>query len=380
MESLKDRIRQLLSDGDTDEALEELDAGFREQKHRLHSDLVILNGEFSDITKGLKTNLISNEDAQRAKNRINDAILDLLDRMDEEEIESPIAANTTDSSVKSKLKLGMLLAVVGGIAVIVITLFIILSDKINGSSEGHNDASIEIPFSDANQDNKADDNADTDEKDENQNEASDFEIDDNETVMQLVVYELGLTIYDKYKNVYLHGQFSDPRDAQVFKKKKEDVRVKTKQLIDNLNLVKDDNIELHSKFYKYIGLLVSDKILALTTDDKAAKIDYTTKAFGHVNKLNDYLKEVNELPNSERAFQMDMLEWIQEEEHKSRIHLNNFICMAVNHQAGGEIKAGEIKNYHKKMTKEKNILKDKGYHIYPIIKWLFEEGIIEHKN
>jgi len=387
METLISKIQQFLSDGKTDKALEVFEKELREKKHPLHSELVILNGEFSNLTKSLRTNLISNEEAQRSKNRINEAILVILGQMDGEKVENPTDEDPTDenpiiSSIKSKLKSGLVLGIVGGIVIVIVALFIVLSGVLNDFSDDIIKKPDLVAEADTSESNSTDVSVDTVESiklRENEPEGSEYEYDPDERVLELVVNELGLKIYNEYKDVYIHGQLIDSSETEIFKVKRATVRKETKQLVRDLNRVEDDSIMLHSKIYKYMGLMVSNKILALTSFRPTDQITYTKRVFRHVDSLDGFITtKIDQIKDVE--YQEEMQEWINFEEHENRIFLNKFICMALNLKAEGETKKEDLIVLYNKMEHDDDILKQKGYHIYPIIKWLFSEGIIEHKH
>jgi len=378
METLRSRIIELLSDGDTGKALKVLDEELIEKNHPLHSKLVIINGEYSDVTENLSTNVIGNEEAQRSKNRINKSIIDILDEMDGKEVKNPKDQDSEQSPIKSKLKLGLILAVVGCLVIVIITLFIVLSDKMNESSNDNPDSITKPEDRDST---LLDDGIDTVQIDEfirTEFEESDVGIDYDEIVADLVINDLGLKIYNEYKDVYLHQQLTDSVHSGVFIDKKAEVRSETRQLVRKLNYVKDDSLELYSKIYKHIGLMISNKILALISNRSSDQIEFTTEAFSHIKSLYGFIDEIKEIEDGE--YQNEMQNWIDDEKYESRILVNKFICMAVNFKAEGVTKKEEIVKLYNQMEQDNDIIRREGYHIYPIIKWLFEKEIVEHKH
>ena len=316
MSEIKTKINDLLSHGETEKALELLDEALLSSGSRLHNDLVILKNEFEALNQQIRTHTISETKAQRGKNKINASILELA------EMSTTTTHNPAPAPQKKNMPpwvLGMLLLLL----VAAISWYLIPSKE--DPSEAFQTPEIE----------------------------------------KLVSQDLGLTIYPDYEDVYLHGK-SD---------KWYNVRTSTKKLIDDLKAVGDDKLQLPSRIYKYLGLLISYNILATTSQEDNERISYSKQAIECATLAEEATKEV---PNiKDVAYQKKVRDWIYDKDDNKYTNIieNKLIAFAVNNRAGGDIKEKDIKDLYRDLA-EDNILVADGYDLYPIVQWLDSTKII----
>ena len=330
MEDIKLEIQKLLAKGKTSKALDILTDVLSKQNPKFYEELIVIKAENTKTNNLIRTNQISDERAQIRLNRTHAAIISLLSKLEKKE---NIIKGINKQPEKKKFNLA-----IGIIMLLLVIIALIYYDQFTENEEDL--SNIEA-----------------------------VEIDKNERIGDLVVEELGIEIYPNYRDVYLHN----------IKTKTFEVRQKTKALINQLELIKDEDLEIHSKIYKYIGLTISNKILTLTASvsDSTERIKYSSKSIISALKAEQLIDEIAYLGDEE--YKAQLREWVDTEKHENRILVNKFISMAANYRAKGVVSKEEVITCFRKLA-EDAIITEEGYNIYPIINWLQVNQIIKLKN
>jgi len=316
-------IQGLISEGKSKNALQMLKERFTIENNPALNEVVIIMGEVEELNRLLRINSISDGVFQVRINGVNSSILKLIENYES----NPI----TGSNVKTQNKNKFLFISIG------LTLLIAISCICFFKYFNSNDL--------INQD----------------------EVDKNEIVTNLVEHKLGDSIYQEYRLVYLQG-------VEI---KRYGVLHDTKDFIIRLEEFKDDDLEIHGKIFKHIGLMISNKIICLLTSSKSEQIDYSNRAISHANQSESLINSIQNI--GEKEYRDELANWVSENKHLIRISINKFIASAVNYKAGGTVSVSSLKENFNQVANN-DMLVNEGYKVYPIVKRLEEEKIISLKS
>lgn len=79
----RDQIKMLVNEGEMDDALNKMLLLLKEKSSDVYNEIISFNARLKDVEKQLRNDIISIEDANKEKNKIRSAILDLLDELTE---------------------------------------------------------------------------------------------------------------------------------------------------------------------------------------------------------------------------------------------------------------------------------------------------------
>jgi hypothetical protein len=311
-------IREFIAEGQTDKALQIFDSYVKNTDKRSHNELIIIRAAFEDVSRKLRTRVISSEEAEVKINALNNSLLDLIHKIENKRsILNILPIRKSQNNI-------VIIAVIAAVFVILVTFFL-FSYQI-------------FPF--------------------NYSSA-----DPNGEVYDLNVYELGLKIYPDYRSIYLDSLIS----------KKYEVRKNTEKLNEKLKKISDDELDHDFKIYKYQGMVIACTILALTSEDRESQKNYSSQALAYSERAEDLIEQVNNI--EDENFKKAINNWLIDDNVKNRILVKKFLASAVNYKAGGQITVDEIRLLYKKI-RENNILEAEGYKNYPIVQWLHKNKVI----
>jgi len=314
----KKKVQGLISDGKTISALQMLKEKFVGKNNPALNEVIIIMGEFEELNRRTRINAISENELQVRINGINSSILILL--------EKHFSSKIPDNTEIRKTKKGFLFISV--VTALTLSLLLFISYKFC--------------------------NPDTVNK---------IIVDRNDIITALVENKLGDSIYQEYRLVYLQG-------VEI---KRYGVLDGTKSLIVQLEEHRDEDLEMHGKIFKHIGLMISNKIMCLLTSSKQEQIDYSNKALFHADKSESLINAIQNLEDEE--YRNDLTNWVTENKHLTRVAINKFIASAINFKSGGTVSVSTLKENFNRVSNN-DILVNEGYRIYPIVKWLEQERII----
>ncbi len=179
----------------------------------------------------------------------------------------------------------------------------------------------------------------------------------NTIVENLVAIDFIGDVYIDYKDAYIND----------LDHKLPEIRSKAKGIRKRLDLISNDKLELHGIIYKYIGLTLCNKVLALTTKSDKEAIRFSTLMLENVEHGQKAISKINSV--EDEGYKEALHEWVLTEEHNIRFKVNKLIGFAANFKAGGQIEESQMVTLLKELDAD-YILEKQNYEIYPIIIWL----------